>query len=157
MTPVSQQVVEKGLELLDTAVKLGANEAPKILQEYLNYMIFVTLLDIVKLFIFACIPYVIFKIMGRSIAYEKAQMKELEPEYKNNFHGLLFDYNWNRWNSSKDAIENLTNWRYALCIMTTLSLGFMSANSFDRLGKIVLAPKVFMIQEGAKLLKANKP
>lgn len=151
MTP-SEKVIETGLDLLKTATTIAANETPKLLQEYLNYMVFSACLDVLKLFIFASVPYVIFVAFGRIISYEKQVIKEIKDSGCDGV-GTKDHRDLNRKREARDRISTSINIRWVLCIGTILALAYTSSNTLDRIGKIIISPKVFLLEEGAKIVK----
>lgn len=149
---MTEEIVEKGLKLLETGAQLAINEGPKVLAEFLNYMVFLSVVDLLKVLVLASIPCLIVNIMSKSIAYKKATLKE---SYESVSKGSADIFERERYFRAQDSLESSTTIRTVLVALTIIATGYHSIETVTRIGKIVLAPRVFMIQEGAKLLRGG--
>lgn len=148
MSPITEKAVEKGLELLDTATNLATGEAPKLLQEYLNYLLFVGVVDLLQVLAWGLIPYVIVKGLGRYISY----LKSVVTSTKNSLGEGVCTKGLTDAQSNVSVTEML---RYFLVCGSIIVLAQASFGSMKNIGKLLIAPRVYLIQEGAKLFKKS--
>jgi hypothetical protein len=162
---VTEKLAEKGLELLETAGQLGAQQAPILLKQFLDYMIFITTLDIVSKMVFLLIPLVITRHITSLITLSKQSKKDSQGHlkdllsseshtgpYKYENRDVLVDAK-KRVIDESFRLTNLHIVRSLVVIIPALIIGFNSIDSIKNLGKIVIAPNYFILEEGAKLLK----
>jgi len=126
-----EQVAEKLLEFAQTGASVAAKGVTEITNEYLNFLIFEASLGIVKSLIFLLIPLVIFKVLG-------TLKHTFDPE------------------KEKGALAILGGFRALSIVACLLLITFTSIDDGRRLAKIIIAPKVFILEESAKLLKQGK-
>lgn len=126
----TEKLAEKLLEFAQTGTKVLTGEVTEITNQFLNYLIFESVVGIVKSSIIMLIPFLIFKLMG-----------------------TLKDY----YSSDKEKYVN----QLALIgfgRLIALLLGFIivltiSIPDINRIAKITLAPKVFILEEAGKFIK----
>ena len=130
---MNEDIAKKLLELIETGSKAAAGQLPSITTEFLNYLIFEASLGIVKGLAYTLIPLLIFRLLGvLKSHYTSEKEKHIEKL------------------AVIDLIRGLS---LVSCLIIVLSVGFSDAK---RIGKIIIAPKIFMLEEGAKLLKQGK-
>lgn len=165
MSVITEKAVEKGIELLDTASSLAVSEGPKVLQEYLNLMVFDAAMGITPVLLIAFVAFYLGKLLNAWITVadqavtervacrdaEKAEHERRHPESAWLSIGHEFPIH-----RAKDAAQML---RFGRGLLVTASLAlslYVGYHNVKRIGRIVIAPRVFLIQEGASLLKKGE-
>lgn len=128
---MNEELTSKALEYLETAVKLASNELPKFTNELLNYFIFSTTLNILQNFIWMILVVLIVRTLNVHIDFLKLQ--------------------------SKDKLSNeILTWsliRNLISVVVPIVLIIVSMPQLKVVGKLVIAPKVFLVEEGSKLVE----
>lgn len=159
MSAVTEMAVEKGLELLTTAASLATNEAPKVLGEYLNLMIFEAAIGLTPILLVLVIVYYGNKVITFGLDTTMKEAKELDAivEAERAKKGaVVYTEARSRLSRLLEEEFNLKTYRFFLmagALSISLWLGY---DNVKRIGKLVIAPRVFLIQEGASLLKKGE-
>jgi hypothetical protein len=141
---ISEKIVEKGLELLDTAASLAKDEGPRVLQEYLNLLMFQASIGIFRNILYGIFGFMVVRLLNAKLSSAEADLCDGSnslPEAK----AIL--------QSNVNVIKAI---RALVTVGTTTAILVTSLPSLERMGKIIIAPRVFMIQEGAAMLKSMK-
>lgn len=176
MSMITEKAVEKGLQLLDTAASLAAAEGPKLLNEYLDLMIFEALLGALPGLLWSLGLIFVVRWINAAIstwnfelADTKQQLVEEESKQKagvcscksgsnfccersTDFDTKVRDLR-SQVKSDSRSIENMKHFRAFIIVVATLISIHSSLPTIERIGKISIAPKVFLLQEGAKIIK----
>lgn len=167
----TDKIAEKGVEFLETAIKLAQNETPKLVEEFLNYMIFLSALEIVKSLLYLILFAILLKSYNAYVAHVKNSVLESAPlklgsnvrldsetaDDKISFDNAVFNHRVAIHTKKKDDEVALLK-----CVRLFVVAVYIVWNSYtllspvQRIGKIIIAPKVFLIEEGAKLFKPGK-
>ncbi len=123
---MTQELAEKLIHLTEKGFELASGQVTELTKEYLNYLLFEAGLALVKSLAFIFIPIFIFKLLGTLKAY---------------------------FNENKDALAILGAIRGVCLIGTLLLLLQITFSDLKHIGKILIAPKVYILEEGSKLLK----
>ncbi len=147
MSQVSEKIAEKGLEFLDTAIKVAQNEAPKLTSQFLDYMAFDCLLGLARTLLWAAAIYSGARVISAWIKAYSDTMVEVDAKKNPNTE----DYR--SYLKASDAISFLKPLRLFVTVVGTLFLLMSGIPEVRTLGKIIIAPQVYLIQEGAQLYK----
>lgn len=146
---MNEKFAEKGVEFLETAIKLAQNEGPKLLSEFMNYMTFQIALSVLQNMMWGALVFFIIKGVNVFISGLKSDLDLYQG-------GKQSDENVQKANKLKSNIAILITLRSLAVVVTGLILLSVSIPQVKLIGKIVLAPKLFLIEEGANLLKKGK-
>jgi len=158
---LNEAVVNKGLELLDTAVKVATTEGPVLLSQYLNLMIFNALLEVFRNSLFMLGAYLVVRIVNALIKNADADRVDLEAEYTSakgklvpddDCSVLQVDRARNNLAMKRETLTYLRAVRTLAIIIPAILLTVKSLPAIAKVGKIVVAPQVYLIEEGVKVL-----
>lgn len=139
---MNKELAQRIFELVEKSAKFVEIQSTDLIREFLNYSLMVAIFSLVKVLLFLTIPYFIFRfsnVLVKSInneieEYEKQKVKpiELVREYKTR-NLLIFFRN---------------------CIPAIISIMILSysISHIENIGKIVVAPKLFILQETKNIL-----
>lgn len=152
MSILSEKAVEKGLELLQTASDLATDQAPKLLDEYLNLMIFEALLGLVPGILIVIVTYIAVKWCNALIMLQKENLKE-KKDNKCEHGDKLYSH---RIDTNKDNLVFFQCLRMTIIIGSAVFSTYLLIPTVRNVGRIVIAPKIVLLQEGASFLKSIK-
>src|SRR5690242_5427805 len=142
---MNEKIAEKGIEFLETAIKLAQGEAPKLLAEFMNFMIFQTCLSIIQKMGWLVLLYFLVKVINTFLAGMKTEIDGInKKDQPNEFNMKTSNY------FLGVAAKQL------VIVGFSLGIVYHSVPQIVLIGKILIAPKVFLIQEGANILKDMK-
>lgn len=130
---MNEETAKRLIELTEEGIKAASGQLTSITQEFLNYLIFESVLGIIKSLAYILIPLLVFRLLGTLKSYYKT-----EDEKNDNTLALI-------------------GFGRGLCLVGSLllilNIGFTDAK---RIGKILIAPKLFILEEGSKLIRKDK-
>ncbi len=140
---MTEELAKKGLEYLATAVSITAGELPKLTEQFINYMAFQITIDLLGKLLWFVAIYAFYR--GITLVV-KVKKTELEAAGKDK----------DRVNSLETTIVSLFAVRLIATVLFTTLLISHSNGEIKSLGKLVIAPKVFLVEEGADFVKRFK-
>lgn len=180
---MSTKLAEKALELLNTASELAKDQAPKLMSEFINYMTFVAVMDVLARIMWYFGVYLIWRIFTAYINQLKSESNDYAEKcseaYKNfDKLNIKFKHGAEEERKKYEILSTEANnlylrvcsdscdltsriglvkfFRSAICLVWSVVLFQMGVESFSKLAKIIISPNLYMIQEGAALLKDIK-
>ena len=171
MSILTEKAVEKGLELLSTAASLTANEGPKLLDEYLNLMIFESLVGLLPGILVAAVLGVVLKWVGASMSdyscnlnderVEVSKLEELTKDLKGDTDrsracAIKIMESRRRQMDAQDNMRFLKYFRSFIIVVVVAASTYSAMPTLTRIGKITLAPRIFLLQEGAEFIKSMR-
>lgn len=138
-----ENLVTKGLEALTTAGNIVVGQLPELGNELLNYIIFTSVLSILASLVWGIIPIFVTKMLNGHISnLDHVQATEKMDD------------------DNRVRLRNQLTFFKALrgtIVLASVLIGFnYNQPSVHRLAKILIAPKLFLIQEGAEFIKGLK-
>lgn len=127
---MSEEIAKKLLELGEEGIKLASGQITSITAELLNYFIFESILNITRQFALMLIPLLIFKLLGTLKSYYKTESEK-------NLNTLA-------------VLGFLRGMTLVGCLIMILNVGL---NDGKRIGKILIAPKVFLLEQARMFIK----
>jgi hypothetical protein len=129
---MTKELAEKLISYGEKGVELASGQITELTQEFLNYLIFESVLGIIKGLAFIFIPLLVFKLL-----------QTLKSHYTTE-------------DNKNENMLALIGAGKGLCLVVTLIVILqVSFSDAKRIGKIVIAPKVFILEEGSKLLRGK--
>jgi hypothetical protein len=168
MSAVTEKAAEKGMEFLETAITLAKSEVPKLTSQYLDYMIFTQVVSFIQNLMWAALLFIAVRTLNGFLKVHTDSVaetqKDIDTWYKNNEDKLATKFNipqsvydkHHENSKRKETIESLKVFRGFVVVGGTIALVMMGLPEIKKIGKIVIAPEVFLLQEGAKMLKDIK-
>jgi hypothetical protein len=176
---MKDELISKGIEAFLTGARVLGEETKTLISEVINYLMFCAVLDFVKTFVWGLFGLAIYKIIKALLkSYvteneaeiaeytkedDEAEMKEKAKGDKAVFPGGFPKGNFAYARNNVKRIEiRRTNNTQVTIIANAISLGialFWSCYSIEKLrpvGKILTAPRLVLIQEGAHLINTLK-
>lgn len=154
---ITPEMAEKVLKILETGAGTLQQEASAFLSEVINYLIFAEVMNVLQnvFFMFILIP-VIFKFFG---AWEKSKKHEIEvakeehEERRKLLHPLPVSTL-----AADELSVHLTlikSFKVVVISFCTFIALVISSSSVTSLGKIVFAPKLYLLEIVAKTIKGG--
>ncbi len=149
---MKEELITKSLEAFLTGAKVVGEEGRALISEVINYLLFSAVLDAVKTLVWALLGYAVFKIgkalVENSNVHENLEIKEIE-----NGDSL--------WKSDKIKarlmnIKANNTVLYSITFVASLLWSLYSINTLRPIGKILTAPRLVLLQEGASILNSLK-
>jgi|SRR5579859_428030 len=158
---MTEKLVEKGLEILNSTLTLAQNETPKLLTELINYLIFTEVMQVLTKLVVYIIAFNLIRMLTLNLKECKKLFEEAKAElekfkskgmrkyknYTNHIEMLMDDLKTKR--ADYACIRNIRK-----IFLTAITAAFVMWNfsSITIIGKLLIAPKIFLIKEGASLL-----
>ena len=151
MSTLSDAAVTKGIELLTTATDVAKGLAPKLMSQFLDYMLFLSVMNIIKTASIMLLIYAIVRALSGFIKADSAERSELDERI-----GKLSPEDDQRWTlqvKQKDLTRRLEQkqiFRRLVLSAGVLGVLILSIPEFKVIGKILIAPQLYVMEEGAK-------
>lgn len=127
---MNEELARKLIELGESGIKLASGQVQPMLQEALNYFIFESILGIIKSLAYILIPMLIIKLLGTLKSYYSTEEKK--------------DQN----------ILAFLGFARGVCLVVSLLLILnVGLGDAKRIGKILIAPRIFLLEEARKFIK----
>ena len=151
-----EEAIRKGFELLEESAKTASKVGADLIVEYLNYLVFIHILEV----IFSLSVFISFALLLRKgLKYVNEQFKKLPLMEKE--EAAWFKNNPNSYYDKERVAtvkKDLIFYRYLLVltsIICCLFFGRTALNDIKDLGHILIAPKIYLLKEGVKLVKRS--
>jgi hypothetical protein len=173
---MKEELIQKGLEAFLTGAKVISEEGRVLINEVINYLLFSAVLDALKSFVWGLVGYAIYKIFKgikqnyemhldeKLLDYDRRTEKRLEEFYENVKKGKdnkdSESYHKTYYKSDKENLEKdrkITNSMfYGATLLISLFWSIYTIEKLRPIGKILTAPRLVLVQEGAHILKSLK-
>ena len=127
---------EKVVQFVETAVKMAGESASELMNEFLNYMIFANTFELIKNLLWLAALYLLFKFLNPLVIYYKS-LGEKDPDAM-------------RWYFIWVTTQKL------IVVASLIGFVWLSHSSIQNIAKIIIAPKIYMLEEGGKILQNIK-
>lgn len=173
------EIIKKGLEIIQSTAGFAISEGPKVLNEYLNIVIFNSLIDLIPSICCSLFLFLVVRLFNSSIIKHQYELEDINKQLTNNEdelkrrncdekkcgdkHCFVCDVirpDISNYKLKKDDIrtfiETLKNLK--LIFITVVGLYTISSTipTIKVIGKICIAPRVFLLQEGVEMIKKSK-
>jgi hypothetical protein len=161
---VTPEMAQKALSIIETGSTALVNEAGTFLAEVINYLIFAEAMELVKtLFIPLVVASIIYRILSAAVRVYQSAEKDAKDELQEalnapaEYHGKNSDIRHAK--HRLDAAEsNVVTWKGIRTLAVLVACGwslYAAVNSAQSLGKIVFAPRLYLLEMVTKALKST--
>lgn len=139
-----QQFAEKAVKALETGIKLAETQGVDITKEILNYALFCSLFNVIKILAFSSLLYLVIRGINLGIKFAK----EEESVYRTGKGNDKEVANFSRW-----VYYLLSAAKYVFFVIGATYIITQIATPVKDAAKILIAPKVFLIEKGTDYYK----
>ncbi len=165
------QITTTFWELITKTLNITAEQAPLLFGELTNYLLFLAIAKLIFSLTFAALPYIAYKFI-KSFMISMHQLDVLDREktkswwearlnqqtHKNDKEACQGHIQTGENRIARSKVEHKSHLMLLHCVfvVTTLFFTYQSSQHIIDVGKVLVAPRIYMVTEGIEFIKQLK-